>query len=565
MTRFARAEQVARALVDRASDAIAAAVPAAPAGRLRVVALNSTGYAFRGTIEATIDLPYESDEPRRVVDAAALDAPVTFWPPQARVTAVSTHDGDVRAVQVLRDTFATPLVMSRYETPWVLRARRLTLAWAGDVPACGYAAFDLLVESAEVDAPGAEPPTTGATATPPVPTTLHVSDRSAENAYVQVAINDDGTVDVVDKRTGTRYARCGEIEDVGDVGDEYNYSPPALNPRFTSEDAEQVRVTPIHSGPLRAAFHIQLSLPLPESATADRSARAVELVANEVAIVVTLDADSPRIGWQVSVDNRSRDHRLRILFPAGVESIADVRAETAFGVVRRPARREVPPDNRWEVPVSYGPTSGFVEAGNDEAGAILFGDGLAEYEAVTDEAGHVSRLGLTLLRCVGFLSREDLAMRPSGHAGPGLATPGAQCPGRHDFRLAFEPRGASPSNGDLFARAASFVAPPHVVPAGGEAADHPLTDTFVRITPAGAVTLSACHRAAEAEDAVIVRLFHADEGDARVRIGMAQRVAEANVVDLLERPMAALAVDAGGAVVDLGPHAIRTVRLASRR
>ena len=33
--------------------------------------------------------------------------------------------------------------MSRYETPWILRARRLQLAWQGDVPACGYATFDL--------------------------------------------------------------------------------------------------------------------------------------------------------------------------------------------------------------------------------------------------------------------------------------------------------------------------------------------------------------------------------------------------------------------------------------
>ena len=47
-----------------------------------------------------------------------------------------------------------------------------------------------------------------------------------ENEYVRVSVNDDGTVDVVDLRSNTRYPRCGELEDVGDVGDEYNYSPP---------------------------------------------------------------------------------------------------------------------------------------------------------------------------------------------------------------------------------------------------------------------------------------------------------------------------------------------------
>ena len=210
--------------------------------------------------------------------------------------------------------------------------------------------------------------------------------------------------------------------------------------------------------------------------------------------------------------------------------------------------------------MSYGPTGSFTEAGGEKAGAIVFGDGLVEYEAVGDD-GIASRLALTLLRSVGYLSREDLVTRPSGHAGPGLATPGAQCLGTHAFRLAFEPRGESPSNNALFARAASFIAPPHVVPAIGSDPTLGTSGQFLTIeTRAGGSVLSALHRA-EDGNAVIVRLFNADEEPASVRLRQHRPVAGATMVDFLERPAGPLDVENGAVQLDVGSFRIATVRL----
>jgi mannosylglycerate hydrolase len=553
MTRFARAEQVARAVMDQSADVIAQAVPQGPKDAMRVVALNTTGHPFSGAIEATIDIPYESDEPRRVVDPAALGAPVVFWSKDARVASVSSHDGRSRPFQVLSEEAATPLVMSRYETPWILRARRVKLVWMGDVPACGYATFDLAIAIGEDGGQRSANSTKD----------LRIGEdggRNAENAHVRITVNDDGTVDVLDKRSGTLYARCGELEDVGDVGDEYNYSPPRNDRRITSADAKGVSVTRVHDGPVRAAFRIDLSLHLPSSASPDRSSRGDELVETPTSIVVTIEDGSPRVAWHVSVENRSKDHRLRLLFPVGAEAITEVRAETAFGVARRAARREVPAENRWEVPVSYAPTGSFTEAGSAAAGAIVFGEGLVEYEALDDESGRTSRLGLTLLRCVGYLSRDDLTMRPSGHAGPGLETPGAQCLGHHEFRLAFEPRGEPLSNNALFARASPFVSPPHVVRVIGSGTE-PLTGTFVKIGRIrGDVVLSACHKSAE-QNALLVRVFNPDDTPAVVRIGAKHRLDQASRVDFLERSVEELPVREGAAELHVGPHKTMTVLL----
>ena len=479
MVRFARAEQVARGLADQAADVIARGVPAAPEGSLRLVAINTTGQPFAGTLEATIDLPYESDEPKRHVDPEALDAPVRFWPADASVTTVVSHERKTVPFQVLGEEYVTSFVMSRYETPWALRARRLRLAWQGQVAACGYATFDVAIGDAAAQ-----------TQRP------RVGERSAENAFVRISINDDGTVDVVDRRTGTRYARCAEFEDVADVGDEYNYSPPASDRQMTSAHATDVRIARVQTGPVRTVFRVDAVLPLPTSATNDRHARSGETVPNPVTLFVTLDADSPRVRFDVTVHNHSRDHRLRLLFPLGPEAITDVRAETAFGVVRRPARRAVPSEVRNEVPVSYAPTISFTEAGGERSGAIVFGEGLMEYEALPADNGGGARLGLTLLRCVGYLSREDLVTRPSGHAGPGLPTPGAQCLGVHHFRAAFEPRADPPAASALFGRAASFVSPPHVVPAIGAGGALAPADTFFKLESVrGGAVLSDCIQA----------------------------------------------------------------------
>jgi mannosylglycerate hydrolase len=544
MVRFARVEQVARSLVDQAADAVARAVPAAPDGALRLVAINTTGQPFSGTLEATIDLPYESDEPKRHVDPEALDAPVRFWPADASVTSVSSHDRKNVPFQLLGEEYVTSFVMSRYETPWALRARRLRLAWQGQVPACGFSTFDVAIGDA--GAAGPKP---------------RVGERSAENPFVRISINDDGTVDVVDRRTGTRHARCAEFDDVADVGDEYNYSPPASDRRITSAHATDVRIARVQGGPVRSVFRIDAALPLPASATNDRHARSAETVPNPVTVFVTLDADSPRVRFDVTVHNHSRDHRLRLLFPVGAEAVTEVRAETAFGVARRPARRAIPAEVRNEVPVSYAPTISFTEAGGERSGAIVFGEGLMEYEALPAENGSGVRLGLTLLRCVGFLSREDLVMRPSGHAGPGLPTPGAQCLGIHHFRAAFEPRADPPAASALFGRAAWFVAPPHVVPAAGTGGTLAAADSFVRLeTPRGAVVLSALQQAAERET-LLVRVFNPDDRPATVRLGRPGKIAHAFRVDFLDNRLEELAVRNGAVDVAVGPHQIATIEL----
>src|SRR6185295_5312203 len=318
------------------------------------------------------------------------------------------------------------------------------------------------------------------------------------------------------------------------------YSPPAKDARITSADARVTGVSRLGGGPLRAGLRVELELPLPRSAAADRMSRAADTVAVPVTIEATLDAGSPRVVFAVSVDNRAADHRLRMLFPTGAAMVDAARADTAFDVITRPARIPVPETIRNESPVSSMPMISVVDAGDAEAGATVIGKGLMEYEIVsktTDNAEPAERaeksgersassassalivvpdpaIAMTLIRAVGDLSRNDLATRPAGHAGPPVATPAAQCLGLHRFELAFEPHGPAPAAGALLASARAHTIAPRVVTARHPAGTSPTVRSFLDVERrAGDVVLSALKRAEE-RSTMMVRLFNPGDEEA---------------------------------------------------
>ena len=138
------------------------------------------------------------------------------------------------------------------------------------------------------------------------------------------------------------------------------------------------------------------------------------------------------------VENEAEDHRLRVLVRSE-EGADEVRDESQFAVASRPL---VPPPPRaeWvEPPVPTAHTLGAVGLGS----LVLLTKGLPEYEA------SVEGLRLTLLRCVGTISRPaGLPTRPLA-AGPGIATPEGQCRGRHVLEYALRFDGDRLSNAAL--------------------------------------------------------------------------------------------------------------------
>ena len=166
----------------------------------------------------------------------------------------------------------------------------------------------------------------------------------------------------------------------------------------------------------------------------DRSARSAERVVCPVNLTITYAARQPNDRTEcVEVENNARDHRLRIGFPTGLDA-AEASAGGHFDVVTRPV--DLPEAIGWQQPPAPAQHQReFVDVSDGQAGLAVFSRGLPEYEILRNGTAEIA---VTLLRCVGSLSRGDLLTRP-GHAGMDLPTPDAQCPGRHTFELAVRP------------------------------------------------------------------------------------------------------------------------------
>jgi mannosylglycerate hydrolase len=548
MSRFARAGQVAEDLIERASVSIARRVPPAGAGAVRAVFFNTSGHATTGLVEGVVDLPFGNAEPHRHVDAEALDAPVVFFERTATIVSAALPDGTPVPVQVLDETEVISWIRSKYETPWALHARRVRFVVTLALPACGYASVDLAIGRR-----GEAAPLQGA---------VSATTRALENEFIMLEVATDGTATMTDKRSGKRYPGCGALVDEADVGDEYNYSPPRVDRILTNADLEDVVVERTSPGPLRGGLRITGRMPVPRGATADRDARADALVAMPVTIEITLDAGSPRATWRVRVDNRADDHRLRLTFPAGVQAATEAIADTAFGLISRPTRRERPAQVRTEVPVNASPMQSLV-ACPDAGGAAVFAQGLCEYEILDPDSA--PRIAVTLLRCVGDLSRDDLVTRPHGHAGPGLPTPGAQCHGVHDFLLAFEPLMAPASPSSLYSGASAVTSPPRMAVADTPGNGNPTSADLLALSPLeGALVLSALKKS-DGRDAVTVRVFNPSAAPARLRLTLAAGLSAAAMVNLLEEAAHDLLLGEDGAAVDVSPFGLRTVQLTPRQ
>ncbi len=185
------------------------------------------------------------------------------------------------------------------------------------------------------------------------------------------------------------------------------------------------------------------------------------------------------------VENQAEDHRLRVLIRSD-SSAEEVRAESQFAVVHRPLRPPPPRADWVEPPVPTAHTLGAVALGS----LVLLTKGLPEYEASDDG------LRLTLLRCVGTISRPaGLATRPLA-AGPNVPTPDGQCRGRHVFEYALRFDGGTLSNAALVRASQDYCT------------DFLRGDPFEPPLELGGDVVFSCLKQAEDGSGLVLRVFN---------------------------------------------------------
>jgi mannosylglycerate hydrolase len=294
-------------------------------------------------------------------------------------------------------------------------------SFLADLPACGYKIYYLVKGEAFQEIKDEDDD-------------FKIDLDSIENEFYRIEVQASGQIDLIDKQTNEKFESICFFEDVGDWGDEYDFSGPKENQtdlRYTTLDAVVADIMPVVDGPTQKTLEINMHLKLPVSLSEDRYRRQDILIDNEIRIFISLYKDIKRIDFKIELENRSRDHRIRALFPTKIQS-NKVYADGHFYIV--PRSLESPDSQDWvQQPPPTNHQKDFVAINDNRKVFAVLNKGLPEYEPIINENG-TTTLAITLLRCVGWLSREKFESRKA-NAGPNLSTPGAQGLGTHTFEL----------------------------------------------------------------------------------------------------------------------------------
>ena len=296
-----------------------------------------------------------------------------------------------------------------------------------------------------------------------------------ENEFFMVEVQPDGTISVLDKHTQAAFTGLNRFQDGADCGDEYNFAPPPHDQIITPS----LKRVFLAQGDVRQSLEVELELVLPISLSPDRQSRADQKVAIPIRSIITLTKDVPRVDIRTTVNNTARDHRLRVHFPApfGVEKSVQ---DGHFEVVER--KLGLPDsDETWiELPRPEAPQRAFTDLSDGKTGLMVANRGLPEVEVLKNMTGN-GEIALTLLRCVGWLSRDDFSTR-KGHAGPGMETPQAQMPGEWSFDYSIIPHAGTWK--EAFPHAYAFDTPMRAVNTGVHEGKLPASASLVAVEPA---------------------------------------------------------------------------------
>ena len=382
-----------------------------------------------------------------------------------------------------------------------------------------------------------------------------------ENEHLRVEIQPDGTLDLTEKATGRVTRGLHFFEDGGDGGDAWTYRPPDRD-RIVSSLGCPVRISLVDNGPILARYRIDYEIALPECALPPKerpvpheagpvlTERSERLIPYTIASYVTLARGARRVDITTCLDNRAKDHRLRVLFPSAIAGATVSAAESQFDVVERPI--QLPDTSGWrEQAHSTHPQLGFVNVSDGEVGLAILNEGLAEYAVLDDK---VRTIALTLLRCTGKSIGSDDEQQ------------GAQCLRKFEFRYAIYPHVGKWDKAELFQQSIAHNTPLKAcLTRRHDKGSLPATASFLSVEP-NALILSALKKSG-AGDSLVVRLYNPTDRPVNGTIrSPTVQLAKARQVNFLEQPKGNLRVERGKSVrLRVGAKKIVTVELRFKR
>ncbi|WP_077623331.1 mannosylglycerate hydrolase [Sediminibacillus massiliensis] len=400
------------------------------------------------------------------------------------------------------------------------------IQWKESVPAMGYKTF-FVVEQEE---------------------TKQTLDRNfvdmIDTDFYQIKINKNGTLTIKDKQTDQQFDEVLLLENSGDDGDEYDYSPLKNEQPILSGDVEaQVSVSQNKS---EGFIDISYDLDVPEDLESRKQNKRNSKVG--VHFQIRIPNHKKVIEVDCELDNHAKDHRLRALIPTGIASDLST-ADNQFGYIERnvydPALDVWKEENWSERPDTIYPMLNFVGLSNDDYGVSVLTNSTREYQIIGD---NYETIAITLFRSIGVLGKAELERRPGRPSGIKLPTPDSQMLGKLKLEFGLLLHEGSTLEANVGREAKEYVTPVHTynkIPHNAMKlnASEVKTPTSYRLLKeqSSEVVLSTLKKA-EQEDGLILRTFNPTDHQVQAAFTLPDNYQEVYQTNLNEEKQASIEV-----------------------
>lgn len=530
--RFSQCSQISDRLTTEALRTIAHRIPSdLDDNSFRIVVFNASTQPITQTTELTIALP--------------LDWPT--YPTHGSITneymfEVLDHERRLVAFQQIRQRLNQAKVdLHPTRMPRTYKTNDVTISLPVDIPAMGYTTFT--IRKREQTQHERMPMQRG----------MLTGVRSMANAYLEVTIENNGTLTVTDKQTGQTYRDLLTFESAADQGDGWMFGQTVGNQAFLSSSCH-ANVALIADGPMQTTFRVQVPMQVPSHyCDGNTQKRSDELVSVFIDSSITLRPDAKHLEIDTVIDNQARDHRMRLLLPTQAHATTYL-ADSAFDVIERPIALR--PDNHLyrEPEIETKPQQSWTAVADDNRGMAVIAPG--QYEsAVLDRDDQA--IALTLFRST------SKTVMTSGE-------PGGQLTGKLRFRYIIAPLQGSPNRAGLTRLAQQFAATLRSVQmnpidyAGKQPNMKALPHRAGFLQVDGDVVVTACGMS---NNVMELRLFNPDQTttNATVRCLDAQWTPQHAIpVDFESNPSgSAIPFINNEALIEVGPKRIATFQIIS--
>lgn len=382
-----------------------------------------------------------------------------------------------------------------------------------------------------------------------------------DNDFYEIEVNENGTLKILDKKINKTFDNVLLMENGGDEGDEYDFSP-LVDEKLIFNTHVKAEYS-IKKNKFNNEIKISYRLDVPKNIESRKNSNIDGYV--DFNISINVPNDKARIDIVFDIDNQACDHRIRTYIPTNIASKFSV-SDNQFGYIKRDVYDEamdVWEKEGWdERPDSIYPMLTFVGLSDDKHGVAVLTNSTREFEIVGEK---FDTIAITLFRSVGFLGKEEMIRRPGRPSGIKLPTPDSQLIGNIiiDFAIATHEKSTLEAN---VANMAKQYLTPMVTYNKMPYNAMKLNNSEVS-TPYSYSLLKQCDenlvlsviKKAEKEEGLIIRMYNPNEYEESTNLLFNRSIKEAVKANLNERKIEEIKIEDSSIKVKCRKNQVQTI------